>query len=72
MDEILDVPVPQTIKQFSEAEDGISSKIQRRTAEQVVSIPVLEIGGGARLPGVLSGTIFAAYLESRLSILTCR
>ena len=43
VDQILDVPVPQTIKQFSECEDGISNKIQRRTAEHVVSIPVLEM-----------------------------
>ena len=40
--QVVDFPVPQMIEQLGQAEDGVSNRIQRRTAEWFVGMPVFK------------------------------
>ena len=54
VDQIPDVPVPQMTEQLGEAEDSVSNRTQRRTAEQFIDMPVSRIFPGEILRGCVN------------------
>ena len=40
--QVVDVPVPQMTERWGQAEDSVSTQIQRRTAEYIVDVPVFK------------------------------